>query len=217
MPDFLLEIGTEEIPARMIETAEKELVRRVCDLLEKHYLAKVNPQVFSTPRRLAVSIWTNDCQATARSETRGPSVSVAFKDGKPTKAAEAFAQRVGVPVESLQIMETEKGRYVYSKTEDVGRTAAEILVENLPAELKQLNWPKNMYWRKPTERFVRPVRWIVALLDGEVVPLEFCGIRAGRTSRGHRIIGQENVQIASAGAYVESLRQANVLGAAERE
>src|SRR5882724_39753 len=143
MPDFLLEIGTEEIPARMIETAEKELVRRVCGLLEKHYLAKVNPQVYSTPRRLGMSIWTNDCQATVGTKTLGPSVSVAFTDGKPTKAAEAFAQRVGITVDGLQITETEKGRYVYAETVDVGRATAEILVEYLPAELKQLYWPKN--------------------------------------------------------------------------
>jgi glycyl-tRNA synthetase beta chain len=218
MPDFLLEIGTEEIPARMIEAASAELVRRVCDLLEKHYLARVNPQVLATPRRLAISIWTNDCQATVRTKTLGPSVSVAFKDGKPTKAAEAFAQRAGISVDSLEITETEKGSYVCSpETSKAGRTAAEILVENLPAELKQLYWPKNMYWRKTTERFVRPVRWIVALLDGEVVPLEFCGIRAGRMSRGHRIIGEEEVEISSAKAYVESLRQAKVLGSGERE
>jgi len=99
-----------------------------------------------------------------------------------------------------------------------GRAAAEILAEALPKEIATIYWPKNMYWRKPNERFVRPVRWLVAMLDGETIPLEFAGIRAGNQSRCHRILTDGAVTISRAGAaYVESLRAAKVLGRAERE
>ena len=111
-----------------------------------------------------------------------------------------------------------KGRVPGRKVTKKGRSAAEILVEDLPKELSSIYWPKNMYWRKPNERFVRPVRWLVAMLDDETIPLEFDGIRAGNTSRGHRILTAGAVTIPRAGsAYVESLRAAKVLGRAERE
>src|SRR5208337_475277 len=99
-----------------------------------------------------------------------------------------------------------------------GRSTAEILAENLPKELSSIYWPKNMYWRKPAERFVRPVRWLVAMLDEEAIPLEFDGIRAGKTSRGHRMLSGGGVMIPRAGAgYVDALRAAKVLGRSERE
>src|SRR5262249_50400289 len=97
-------------------------------------------------------------------------------------------------------------------------SAAEILAENLPKEIAAIYWPKNMYWRKPPERFVRPVRWLVAMLDGEAIPFEFDGIHAGKSSRGHRILSDGPVSISRAGsAYVDSLRAAKVLGRSERE
>src|SRR5437660_5074559 len=218
MPDFLLEIGCEEIPARMIDEAEVELARRVGEVFKRHYLSHANPRVFSTPRRLAVIVATADRQPVLTSQTLGPSESVAYKEGKPTKAAEAFAQRAGVPVESLKLEPTDKGLYVRADTQTGGRLAADILAEHLPAELRQLRWPKAMYWRARAETFVRPVRWIVALLDNEIVPLEFAGIRAGNQSRGHRLLSDGPVVIPSAGArYVEALKQAKVLSRGERE
>jgi len=145
MPDFLLEIGTEEIPARMIAAAQTELQRRVSDIFKRHSLSHAEPVAFSTPRRLAVIIGTADRQPVLTSETLGPSERVAYKEGKPTKAAEAFAQRAGVPVENLKLVETDKGLYVSAETKTGGRFAADILIEHLPAELKQLHWPKAMY------------------------------------------------------------------------
>src|SRR5579864_5886990 len=218
MPDFLLEIGTEEIPARMIAAAQTELQRRVSDIFKRHSLSHAEPVAFSTPRRLAVIIGTADRQPVLTSETLGPSERVAYKEGKPTKAAEAFAQRAGVPVENLKLVETDKGLYVSAETKTGGRFAADILIEHLPAELKQLHWPKAMYWRAKSESFVRPVRWLVAMLDDQVVPLEFGGIRAGKQSRGHRILSVGEIAIPRAGsAYVEALRGAKVLGRTERE
>ncbi|MFZ0816377.1 MAG: glycine--tRNA ligase subunit beta, partial [Candidatus Sulfotelmatobacter sp.] len=113
---------------------------------------------------------------------------------------------------------TAKGEYLAAKVTKKGRSAAEVLAENLPKEISAIYWPKNMYWRKVNERFVRPVRWLVAMLDGETIPLEFDGIWAGKISRGHRILSQSSVMIARAGsAYIEALRAAKVLGRAERE
>lgn len=218
MPDLLLEIGCEEIPARMIDAAEAELARLVGDLLKRHSLSDAEPRTISSPRRLAVMIATADRQPKVRSLVRGPSEKVAFKDGSPTKAAESFAQREGVAVESLQIMETETGRYAFAESEKGGRPASDILAENLPAELKALYWPKSMYWRQKGETFVRPVRWLAAMLDGEVIPLEFAGIRAGSESRGHRILADRPVRISEAGeSYVSALREAKVLSRDARE
>ena len=97
----------------------------------------------------------------------GPSVNVAYKNGQPTPAAHAFAKKAGVDVAQLEKIATPKGDYLAAKVTKKGRSAAEILVEDLPKELSAIYWPKNMYWRKPNERFVRPVRWLVAMLDDE--------------------------------------------------
>jgi glycyl-tRNA synthetase beta chain len=219
MPDFLLEIGTEEIPARMIAAAAEELLRRVEDLVSRERLAGGNFQSFSTPRRLAVIATglASEEPATVDPVT-GPSVNIAYKDGKPTPAALAFAKKAGVDVSELRKITTPKGEYVAAFVARPSRTAAQILTENLPREITSTYWPKNMYWRKPGERFVRPVRWLVAMLDEKIVPLEFDGVRAGRESRGHRILSSGNVTIPRAGAqYAEALRSAKVLGREERE
>ena len=120
-------------------------------------------------------------------------------------------------VSKLEKVATPKGEYLSATITRRGRTASEILAEALPKEVSTLYWPKNMYWRKRGELFVRPVRWVVAMLDEQIVPLEIFGISAGKTSRGHRIIGEKSVAISKPGAYVEALRAAKVLGAAERE
>jgi glycyl-tRNA synthetase beta chain len=151
-------------------------------------------------------------------QVNGPSVAVAYKDGQPTPAAHAFAKKAGVEVSQLSRITTAKGEYLTAQVVKKGRTAAEILTEALPKEIAAIYWPKNMYWRKPNEKFVRPVRWLVAMIDGQVIPLEFDGIQAGSTSRGHRILADSAVQIPSAGpAYIEALKQAKVLGREARE
>jgi glycyl-tRNA synthetase beta chain len=220
MPDFLLEIGTEEIPARMIAAAQDELRRRVGELLQRERLAPTGDiSELDSPRRLAVlASGIPSAQPDVSEQLTGPSVSVAFKDGQPTPAAQAFAKKAGVDVAALDRVTTPKGEYLAAKVTKKGRTAAEILAESLPKEIGSVYWPKNMYWRKTSERFVRPVRWLVAMLDDQVVPLEFDGIRAGGQSRGHRILAKADVRIRRAGAdYVEALRSAKVLGRAERE
>jgi len=220
MPDFLLEIGTEEIPARMIAGAQAELERRVSELLQRERLSPgAELASFDTPRRLSVlAHGIPAAQPDVTEQLTGPAVSVAFKEGQPTPAAHAFAKKAGVDVAKLERVTTPKGEYLSAKVTKKGRGAAEILAESLPKEIASIYWPKNMYWRKPNERFVRPVRWLVAMLDDQVVPVEFGGIRAGKQSRGNRILSGGEVAIPRAGsAYVDALRGAKVLGRSERE
>jgi len=222
MSDFLLEIGLDEIPARMIAGAEAELGKRVNDLLTRERLLGGSAKVttYSTPRRLAVLVEdVLAAQADAEEKLTGPSWKVAFKDDAPTPAAQAFAKKAGVAVESLEKVTNAKGEYVGATVKRLGRAAAELLATELPKEVLGLYWAKNMYWRagKP-ERFVRPVRWIVALLDSAVVPLEIAGILAGNASRGHRVLhGEAPIVLAKATDYVESLRKGyTVVDVAER-
>jgi glycyl-tRNA synthetase beta chain len=226
MADFLLEIGLEEIPARMIAGAEAELGKRVTELLTRERLLApetgFDTQVttYSTPRRLAVlAQGVHEKQSDTEEKLTGPSWKVAFKDDAPTAAAEAFAKKAGVAVAALEKVTTPKGEYVGATVKRPGRTAKEIFAADLPKEVLSIYWAKNMYWRagKP-ERFVRPVRWVVALMDSEIVPLEIAGIAAGNASRGHRVLhGEAPVPLAAAAGYKEALRGAHVVvDAAER-
>ena len=220
MPDFLLEIGCEEIPARMIDAASLELRERVQKLLEREHLSATGTiSSLDSPRRLAVlASGIPAAQSDVTEQVTGPSANVAFKDGQPTPAALAFAKKASVDVSQLERVTTSKGEYLAAKITKKGRPATEVLSELLPKEINSIYWPKNMYWRNPSEKFVRPVRWLVALLDREVIPLEFDGIRAGNQSRGHRILAEGPILIPGAGSdYVESLRAAKVLGRSERE
>jgi glycyl-tRNA synthetase beta chain len=220
MPDFLLEIGCEEIPARMIDAASQELRERVNDLLNRQRLQEARAiSYFDTPRRLAVlAPGIPAVQPDVTEQATGPAVSVAFKNGQPTPAAHAFARKAGVDVSQLERVTTPKGEYLSAKITKKGRGAAEILAESLPKEIASIYWPKTMYWRKLNERFVRPVRWVVAMLDDVVVPLELFGIQAGNKSRSHRILENREVLIPRAGeTYVSALRDAKVLSRGDRE
>jgi glycyl-tRNA synthetase beta chain len=226
MADFLLEIGTEEIPARMMDSAWQDLSKRIVELLLRESLfdlektlAEIAPnstglgfKVCATPRRLTFVVpGVAGTQADITEQLTGPATKVAYKDGQPTPAAHAFAKKAGVDVSQLKTVTTPKGEYLTASVTNKGKPAAQVLAELLPKEIASIYWPKNMYWRagKP-ERFVRPVRWIVALLDEEIIPLEFAGIRAGNQSRGHRILGPAQVSIASPSQYVEIMQGAHV-------
>ena len=203
----------------MIDAASLELREHVGALLQRERLSGGEVTSFDTPRRLAVM--ASDiapAQADVVEQITGPSVNVAYKDGQPTPAAHAFAKKAGVDVAQLETVSTAKGEYLAAKVTRKGRSASEILAELLPKEIATIYWPKNMYWRKPSERFVRPVRWLVAMLGDETIPLEFEGIRAGNQSRGHRILIDSALTIPRGGSdYVDVLRAAKVLGRAERE
>jgi glycyl-tRNA synthetase beta chain len=220
MSDFLFEIGLEEVPARMIAGAEAELKRHVVDLLVRERLvaAGVEAKSFSTPRRLAVLVsGVAAKQDDATEELNGPSVKVAFKEGVATPAAAAFAKKAGVAVEELKTVTTPKGEYLAASVVKPGRTAAEVIAAELPKEIAGIYWAKNMYWRagKP-ERFVRPVRWMIALLGDAVVPVEFGGKTAGAVTYGHRVLfGDAAIKLEAPAKYEEALLTAYVIADVE--
>jgi glycyl-tRNA synthetase beta chain len=216
MPDLLLEIGLEEVPARMLASAEAELAKRTLALLERERLVQPGAatRTFSTPRRLAVLISdVAPTQADVTEELLGPSAKIAFKDGAPGPAAIAFAKKAGIAVESLRTVTTPKGEYIAATSTRPGRTAAEVLAAELPKELAGIYWAKNMYWRpgKP-ERFVRPVRWLLCLLGSEIVPVSFGGKTAANLTYGHRVLhGDAPITVAAPADYQTALEAAHVL------
>lgn len=218
MADLLLEIGLEEIPARMIASAESELARRVRELLERERLIEVEGEAavrsYSTPRRLAVVVeGVSAAQADRVEQMTGPAWAIAFKDGTPGPAAHAFAKKAGVAVEALERITTPKGDYVGALVKHVGLSAAEVLAAELPKQIAAIFWAKNMYWRadKP-ERYVRPVKWLLALLDHAILPVEFAGVHAANLTYGHRVLhGRAAVTVNHPREYADALRAAHVL------
>ena len=237
--DFLFEVGLEEVPARMIAGAQAELQRRVVAMLKANSLLDPSPHTapivvrsFSTPRRLAVYISGVLIQQPNISlVSTGPSEKVAYKDGQPTPALEAFARRLGISVKDTYITDTPKGRYIAANPTKVSRSAADVIAEELPKELAGIYWAKNMTWLSPTgqnasgggpvragrpERFVRPVRWLLALLGEVVVPVEFGGKTAGKVTRGHRVLaGDEAIPIGFPDEYEQTLLRAHVIADVE--
>jgi glycyl-tRNA synthetase beta chain len=214
MAELLLEIGLEEIPARMIAAAEAELARRVEALLSRQRLGGTAVTSYSTPRRLAVRVeGVLAQQLDMQEQLTGPSWKAAFPDGNPGPAAQAFAKKAGVAVTALQKITTAKGEYAAATVQRTGQSAAKVLTDSLPQEIGALSWPKTMYWRpnKP-ERFVRPLRWLICLLDETVVPVEFAGISAGGVSYGHRVLyGDLPVPIHRPADYPAALEAAFVI------
>lgn len=213
--DFLLEIGCEEIPAWMIARACTDL--KV--ILEKHFAAhalleKGSVETFGAPRRLVAVVRGVMLRQEDRvEEVLGPPKSVAFDSvGVPTRAAESFAQKQGVAVAKLQIVATPKGDYLAVRKKILGRPAAHILAEALPRAILEIPWPKAMHWVGMSgPRFIRPIRWLVALLGGKVVPFEIAGVKSGADSAGHRFLGRARVRVRGAKDYASKLKANRVM------
>lgn len=207
MADFLLELRCEEIPARMQPKAKEDLARLFTEALAKAGLQAEAVETFATPRRLALIAKGLPLATMAVSEeTKGPKV------GAPPQALEGFLRKVGLTAEQL----VERDGVYFAVVEKPGRDTAEVLAEAIPGIIRAFPWPKSMRWGAAsltTEslRWVRPLSGIIALLDGEVVPFEVDGIASGRTTMGHRFHHSGPVEIADAGAYVETLRAAHVV------
>jgi len=220
MAEFLFEIGLEEIPARMIAGAQAELERRVITMLERERLVSAGAasRSFATPRRLAV--WVANVaeqQEDITEDLVGPSVKVAYKDGAPTAAAAAFAKKAGVTVDALKTVTTPKGEYLAATSTRQGRAAIEVIATELPKELAGIYWAKNMYWRagRP-ERFVRPVRWLLALLGSKPVNVSFGGYEAGDVTYGHRVLfGEKPIRLKAPGEYEQTLEKSFVVADVE--
>lgn len=214
---FLLEVGVEEIPDWMIPPALEDLRASFERLAAEQGLADgLVVMTDATPRRLVLRVENLPERQPDREEwVLGPPRAAAFQDGRPTPAAEGFARKMGVAVSDLVIRETPRGEYVACRRSIPGRSACEILAESLPGLILGIHFPKTMYWPgKGGPRFIRPIRWLVALLGEEVVPFEIAGVRAGNTSRGHRLLGSTTIPVSTAD-YQDQLRRNYVLVSAE--
>ena len=210
--DLLFEIGVEEIPSAPLYNAITQVEERVPVALKAARLGYRDIAVYGSPRRLAVVVRDlADCQDDVTLRHKGPAAKAAFDaDGQPTKAAEGFARGKGVSVADLRIEDTEGGSYVFAVVDEPGRPAIEVLPAMLGTLTTSIDWPKSMRWGSGTARFIRPVRWLVALLGDAVVPVEFAGIAAGRTTVGHRFLGS-SLALGSAGEYLGALRSVKVI------
>ena len=211
--DLLIEIGCEEIPARMLEGASADFEAIVARVLSEGALAFEAPRRFATPRRLAVLFPSVQLRQEDREEElTGPPVKAAYgPEGQPTKAAHAFAQKAGVAVGALAVVTTPKGEYLSARRCVAGRGAGEVLASGLPAPVAAMSFPKSMRWGDGKRRFVRPVHWVVALLGEEIVPVELLGIRAGRTSAGHRAIGARAIELRRPADYEPALGEQGIV------
>ena len=215
MANFLLEVGTEELPADFVSSAIAQWQAKIPSSLSEEFLNPAAVEYYGTPRRLAILIKDiPDRQADREEEVKGPPVRAAFKDGQPTKAAEGFARKQGVSLEDLEIRDTPKGEFVFIQKQIPGRATAEILQELCPQWITGLEGKRFMRWGDGDLRFPRPIRWLVSLWNDEILPLELVNgsetITSDRHSRGHRVLHPNNVTIARATDYVSTLRTAAV-------
>lgn len=201
--DVLFEIGAEEIPAGYMPSLLEQFKTMAEAKLAEHRLSFGSIRTLGTPRRLALLINdVADASEDLSERHKGPSVQIAYdKEGNPTKAAMGFARGKGVDVKDLVV---EDG-YIYAETTTAGVPAMEIMEVVLPQLLTGLSFPKSMHWANRDEKFVRPVRWLLALLDTAVIPMEFAGVRASNFSRGHRFLGERGVLVQHPADYVKAM------------
>jgi glycyl-tRNA synthetase len=202
-----LEIGTEELPAGDLRIVLDYLAAAVPKMFDEARLSYESLRVVGTPRRQAVLVSGLAPRQPDRTlDVQGPPAKVAFDaGGKPTRAAEGFAQKQGVPVEALHVVTEGDKAYVTATRVEAGRSAAEILSEQLPGLLAGLRFPKAMRWNQSGVAFSRPLRWLVALLGDQVIPTDFAGVSSGRRSRGLRPFGSPSFELARADDYLAAL------------
>ena len=213
MSDLLLEIGAEELPPAAIAPALEQLQAGVRAGLEAARLEVGTVSVTGTVRRLVLAAGgISGRQRDLVTEVRGPAARVAYDaEGRPTRAAEGFARSQGGTVADLRVVDRDGGRYVVVEKREAGRPAADVLRELLPAVVAGLAFPRTMRWEASGFRFARPIRWIVALLDGRVIPLVIAGVKAGRRSHGQRFLSPRPVVVSSPGSYRRVIARAHVV------
>lgn len=203
--DLLFEIGAEEIPAGFMPNILGQLKQLAETKLNDAHLSFESIATYGTPRRLALIVkGLADTSAEISERHKGPSASIAYDaDGNATKAAIGFARGKGLDVADLVV---EDG-YIYAETKTAGVPAKDIVTDMLPQLITGLNFPKSMHWGNLDAKFVRPVRWLVALLDEEVIPVEFATVKSGNVTRGHRFLGADEITIKNAVSYVDTLKE----------
>ena len=203
--DLLFEIGAEEIPAGFMPNILGQLKQLAETKLNDAHLPFESIATYGTPRRLALIVkGLGDTSAEISERHKGPSASIAYDaDGNATKAAIGFARGKGLDVADLVV---EDG-YIYAETKTAGVPAKDIVTDMLPQLITGLNFPKSMHWGNLDAKFVRPVRWLVALLDEEVIPVEFATVKSGNVTRGHRFLGADEISIKNAASYIDTLKE----------
>src|SRR6202165_1048629 len=213
--ELLFEVGCEEIPAGMLPKPEEELRTNIEKLLTAENLFDgVSVETFSAPRRLTA--WVRGLRAKqvdVETEVTGPPKSVAYDSvGAPTRAAQSFAEKQRVHVNDLYLIQTPKGEYLAAKQTKLGRTAEQILTAILPRSIHDLAWPRSMTWTGlDGARFIRPIRWIVAVLDGRPLKFTYGGVVAGDVTRGHRFLGAPAIRVRGFVEYEKKLRANGVM------
>lgn len=207
--DLLLEIGTEEMPANILPGTVKDLSALAEAKLTEARLSFEKVTIYATPRRLAVlAFGVSEKQSDEEVKKRGPSIQAAFDaDGNPTRAAQGFARGAGVDPSAL----VKDGNYVWAEIVNAGKPVEEVLPQVFTDIILGLSFPKSMHWGSEELRFIRPIRWLAALCGEEVVPMELAHVRSGRTSRGHRFLCKEPVEITVPADYKETMRKAFVI------
>ena len=205
--NVILEIGTEEIPSRFLPDILEFLDKTAREDLTGARIAFKNLSLFATPRRIALIIRDADSKQSDLVNTfRGPAWSAAFDPaGNPTRAAHGFAKSRGVTVEQLTPLDLDGVRYTCAEVSEPGSPTLKILPELFPALIRKLIFPKNMYWDDPTVRFSRPIRWILAMADREVIPFEYGRIKSGSATSGHRFLGARTIALDDAAEFMDRL------------
>lgn len=209
---LIFEIGCEELPASFCPPALAQIEGAFAAGAEELRLSYESLRTVATPRRLTLLVdGLADKQTDIQEERTGPPAKIAFRDGEPTKAALGFARGQGVEPADLYTVETEKGEYLAANVFEAGQPTGDLLPALLLEIVEKLNFPKSMRWAKRRERFARPVRWILALADGEVVPMSFAGVNSSNLTRGHRFAAPDAFEVSDIASYVDGLKNAHVV------
>ncbi len=210
--DFLFEIGLEELPSRYVDEAESNLKKIAEKELKDGRIDFSEIESFSTPRRVAIIIKNiAEKQADLDKKSVGPSVEVAYKDGVLTKAGEGFVKSQGATENDIKIIENEKGKYILIEKFVAGKPLKEVLPEILTNIIKKIEFEKSMKWSNKSFRFARPIKWFVTLLDNEILPFEFEGLKGGNKTRGMRYFASQDIELSNPDEYLAKLRENAVI------
>lgn len=210
---YFLEIGVEELPARFIDDALIQLKNNFENTLNDNRIKYENIVTFQSPRRLAIDITGLESQGESEEVTiKGPAKRIAFdEDNNPTKALEGFIKSQNVKLEDIFIETVNNEEYIFIKKINAGKQLEDVLRENIASNIKNISFPKSMRWGGKNIKFARPIRWIVSLLDDEIMEFDFEGISVSNITRGHRFLGSQNIVIKEIGEYKELMRKNYVI------
>ena len=209
--NFLFEIGIEELPARYVNQAEEDLKQIITQELSNERIKFMDIRSFSTPRRFSVIVENiSEKQEDLDKKSIGPSINVAYKDGVLTKAGEGFVKSQNATIDDIKVIENEKGQYISVEQFIKGIATKDVLPKILDTVLRKIEFEKNMKWSDKEFRFARPIKWFVTLLNGEILPFEFEGIKSSNVTRGMRIFASQNLVLENESDY-EKMLEGNVV------